>query len=65
MPWGNMYEYSLAARLPRRRSAYLVIVEGVYKVRTLGGFALMFVVLTMAVAVSFLYVGPRAARARR
>ena len=37
---------------------YLVIVEGVYKVRTLGGFALMFGVLTMAVAVSFLYVGP-------
>ena len=37
---------------------YLVIVEGYYKIRTLGGFALMFAVLTMAIAVSFLYVGP-------
>ena len=36
----------------------LVVVEGVYKVRSLTGFALMFSVLTMAVAVSFLYVGP-------
>jgi cytochrome c-type biogenesis protein CcsB len=57
VPWGNMYEYSsLLAFLVV--AGYLVIVEGVYKQRTLGGFALMFSVLTMAVAVSFLYVGP-------
>ena len=36
----------------------LFIVEGMYKIRTLSGFALMFSVLTMAVAVTFLYVGP-------
>ena len=51
VPWGNMYEYSSLL-------AMLVVVEGVYKVRSLTGFALMFSVLTMAVAVSFLYVGP-------
>jgi cytochrome c-type biogenesis protein CcsB len=57
VPWGNMYEYSsLLALLVV--AGYLVIVEGVYKQRALGGFALMFSVLTMAVAVSFLYVGP-------
>ncbi|HEY6567124.1 MAG TPA: c-type cytochrome biogenesis protein CcsB [Actinomycetota bacterium] len=57
VPWGNMYEYStLLAMLVV--AGYLVIVEGMYKIRTLGGFALMFSVLTMAVAVSFLYVGP-------
>jgi len=57
VPWGNMYEYSsLLALLVV--AGYLVIVEGVYKQRSLGGFALMFSVLTMAVAVSFLYVGP-------
>jgi cytochrome c-type biogenesis protein CcsB len=57
VPWGNMYEYSTALAL-LVVAAYLVIVEGVYKVRTLGGFALAFSVLTMAVAVLFLYVGP-------
>jgi cytochrome c-type biogenesis protein CcsB len=57
VPWGNMYEYSsLLAFLVV--AGYLVIVEGIYKQRALGGFALMFSVLTMAVAVSFLYVGP-------
>ena len=57
VPWGNMYEYStLLAFLVV--AGYLVIVEGVYKQRALGGFALMFSVLTMATAVSFLYVGP-------
>jgi cytochrome c-type biogenesis protein CcsB len=57
VPWGNMYEYSvLLATLVV--AGYLLIVEGMYHVRTLGGFALMFSVLTMAVAVSFLYVGP-------
>ncbi|MGH2594779.1 MAG: c-type cytochrome biogenesis protein CcsB [Actinomycetota bacterium] len=57
VPWGNMYEYSVLLAL-LLVAGYLVIVEGHYKVRTLGGFALMFAVLTMAIAVSFLYVGP-------
>jgi cytochrome c-type biogenesis protein CcsB len=58
VPWGNMYEYStLLACLVV--AAYLLIVEGVYKVRSLGGFALMFSVLTMAVAVVLhFYVTP-------
>jgi cytochrome c-type biogenesis protein CcsB len=57
VPWGNMYEYSTLLAL-LVVAGYLVIVEGVYKIRTLGGFALMFSVLTMATAVTFLYVGP-------
>ncbi len=57
VPWGNMYEYSSMLALLVAVGA-LVVVEGVYKVRSLTGFALMFSVLTMAVAVSFLYVGP-------
>ncbi len=57
VPWGNMYEYSSILAL-LVVAGYLVIVEGVYRVRTLGGFALAFSVLTMAVAVMFLYVGP-------
>jgi cytochrome c-type biogenesis protein CcsB len=57
VPWGNMYEYSSLLALLVVVGA-LVVVEGVYKVRSLTGFALMFSVLTMAVAVSFLYVGP-------
>ncbi len=57
VPWGNMYEYSsLLALLVV--AGYLVVVEGFYKVRVLGGFILAFSVLTMAVAVMFLYVGP-------
>ena len=57
VPWGNMYEFSvlLGALVV---AGYLFIVEGIYKVRVLGGFALMFVVLTMAIAVSFLDVPP-------
>jgi cytochrome c-type biogenesis protein CcsB len=57
VPWGNMYEFSvlLSALVV---AGYLFIVEGIYKVRVLGGFALMFVVLTMAIAVSFLDVPP-------
>jgi cytochrome c-type biogenesis protein CcsB len=57
VPWGNLYEYSsmLAALTV---ASYLVIVEWRAKIRTLGGFVLAFAVLTMAVAVSFLYVGP-------
>ena len=57
VPWGNMYEYSsLLALLVV--AGYLIVVEGIYKVRNLGGFALAFSVLTMAVAVELLYVGP-------
>lgn len=56
-PWGNMYEYStLFACLTV--AVYLVLVELVYHQRSLGGFVMMFAVLTMAVAVSFFYVGP-------
>lgn len=57
VPWGNMYEYSSLLALLVVVGA-LVVLEGVYRVRSLTGFALMFSVLTMAVAVSFLYVGP-------
>jgi cytochrome c-type biogenesis protein CcsB len=56
-PWGNMYEYStiLAALVVL---AYLVIVEGIYRVKTVGGFVYMWAIFTMAMAVSFFYVGP-------
>jgi cytochrome c-type biogenesis protein CcsB len=57
VPWGNMYEYSSLLSL-LVVLGYLVVVEGIYKVRTLGGFPLMFAILTMAIAVAFLYVGP-------
>jgi cytochrome c-type biogenesis protein CcsB len=57
VPWGNMYEYSVLLAL-LVVAGYLLIVEGYYKIHTLGGFALMFSVFTMAIAVSFLYVGP-------
>jgi cytochrome c-type biogenesis protein CcsB len=55
VPWGNMYEYSVLLAL-LVVAGYLLIVEGYYGVRTVGGFALMFAVLTMAIAVEFLYV---------
>jgi cytochrome c-type biogenesis protein CcsB len=56
-PWGNMYEYStiLAALVVL---AHLVIVEGIYRVKTVGGFVYMWAIFTMAMAVSFFYVGP-------
>jgi cytochrome c-type biogenesis protein CcsB len=57
VPWGNMYEYSSLLSL-LVVLGYLVVVEGVYKARTLGGFPLTFAILTMAIAVAFLYVGP-------
>ncbi len=57
VPWGNMYEYSILLAL-LIVAGYLFIVEGHYKVRTLGGFVLMFAIFTMAIAVSFLYVAP-------
>jgi cytochrome c-type biogenesis protein CcsB len=55
-PWGNMYEYS-AMVAAVAVTAYLVAVEWRAKVRTLGGFVYAFVVLTMAIAVQFFYVG--------
>lgn len=57
IPLGNMYEYSLVLSF-LVVLAYVVFVEGYAKVRTLGGFVLAFAVITMAVAVLFLYVGP-------
>lgn len=57
VPLGNMYEYSLVLSF-LVVLAYLVVVEGVARVRTLGGFVLAFAVLTMAVAALFLHVGP-------
>ena len=57
VPWGNMYEYSVLLAL-LVVAGYLLIVEGYYKIHTLGGFALMFAIFTLAIAVSFLYVGP-------
>ena len=58
VPWGNMWEYSsLLAFLVV--VAYLVFVEGVSKIRTLGAFALMFAAATMGVArLSGFYVEP-------
>ena len=58
VPWGNMWEYSsLLAFLVVL--AYLVFVEGVSKIRTLGAFPLMFAAATMGVArLSGFYVEP-------
>jgi cytochrome c-type biogenesis protein CcsB len=59
VPWGNMYEYStlLAALVV---AATLVVVERMYRIRTLTGFSLMFAVFTMAIAATsfFVPVGP-------
>ncbi len=57
IPLGNMYEYSLVLSL-LVVLAHLVLVEGRAGVRTVGGFVLAFVVITMAVAALFLHVGP-------
>ncbi len=57
VPWGNMYEYSTLLAL-LVVAGYLIVVEGIYRVRAIGGFALAFAVFTMAVAVMYLYVGP-------
>ena len=56
-PWGNMYEYSALLTF-LIVLAYLVIVEWRYHVTTLGGFIYAFAIFTMAMAVSFFYVGP-------
>jgi ABC-type transport system involved in cytochrome c biogenesis permease subunit len=57
IPLGNMYEYSLALSF-LVVVAYLVFVEGLARVRTLGGFVLAFATITMAIAALFLHVGP-------
>lgn len=57
VPLGNMYEYSLALSF-LVVVGYLVVVEGLAKVRTLGGFVLAFATVTMAIAALFLHVGP-------
>jgi cytochrome c-type biogenesis protein CcsB len=57
IPLGNMYEYSLALSF-LVVVAYLVVVEALAKVRTLGGFVLAFATVTMAIAALFLHVGP-------
>lgn len=57
IPLGNMYEYSLALSL-LVVLAYLGLVEWRAGVRTVGGFVLAFVLLTLAVAALFLHVGP-------
>jgi cytochrome c-type biogenesis protein CcsB len=57
IPLGNMYEYSLLLSF-LVVLAYLVFVEGTTGIHTVGGFVLAFAVITMAVAVLFLYVGP-------
>ena len=58
VPWGNMWEFSsLLAFLVV--VGYLVIVEGIYRVRTLGAFALIFSAVTMGVArLGGFYVAP-------
>jgi cytochrome c-type biogenesis protein CcsB len=58
-PWGNMYEYSSLLTF-LIVLGYLWIVEARAKVRTIGGFVYAMAVLTMAMAVSFFYVGPTA-----
>ena len=58
-PWGNMYEYSSLLTF-LIVLGYLWIVEARGKVRTVGGFVYAMAVLTMAMAVSFFYVGPTA-----
>jgi cytochrome c-type biogenesis protein CcsB len=58
-PWGNMYEYSTLITF-LVVLGYLWIIEARAKVRTVGGFVYAMAVLTMAMAVSFFYVGPTA-----
>ena len=58
-PWGNMFEYSLMLAFVVVLT-FLVMVEGVYRVRTVGGFVYAFAVLTMAMAAMFFSVGPEA-----
>jgi cytochrome c-type biogenesis protein CcsB len=57
VPWGNMFEYSTVLAF-LVVAGTLLLVEGVAKVRTLTGFALMFAVFTLAVAAMFFPVEP-------
>lgn len=59
IPWGNMYEFSMALSF-LVVAAYLLLVERQLGSKTLGGFALLFSVVTMAMGASFFYVGPGA-----
>lgn len=56
VPWGNMYEFSTLLTL-LVMVITKVVVEWKYRVKTVTGFALVFSVITMAVADSF-YVNP-------
>jgi cytochrome c-type biogenesis protein CcsB len=58
-PWGNMYEYSTLITF-LVVLGYLWFIEARAKVRTVGGFVYALAVFTMAIAVSFFYVGPTA-----
>jgi cytochrome c-type biogenesis protein CcsB len=49
VPWGTMFEYSSLLAFLVVLGA-IVLVEGVYKVRTITGFAIAFSILTMAIA---------------
>jgi cytochrome c-type biogenesis protein CcsB len=49
VPWGTMFEYSSLLAFLVVLGA-VVLVEGVYKVRTITGFAIAFSILTMAIA---------------
>ncbi len=57
VPWGNMYEYSCSSRCSSS-SGPSSSSRACTRCARSAGFALMFSVLTMAVAVSFLYVAP-------
>jgi len=57
VPWGNMFEYSTVLAFLVVVGT-LVLVEGVAKIKTLTGFALMFSVFTLAVAAMFFPVEP-------
>ena len=59
IPWGNMYEFSMALSF-LVVAAYLLLVERQLGSKTLGGFVLLFSVVTMAMGASFFYVGPGA-----
>ena len=64
VPWGNMYEYSVLLAL-LVVAGYLLIVEGYYKIHTLGGFALMFAGVHHGDRRLVPVRGPGAARCRR
>ena len=57
VPWGNMYEFSMVLSL-LAVLGYLVIAELRFKVRSIGGFVMLFAVVTMGVASAFLYARP-------